>query len=198
MKAGSATDAEAFDTALGTCAIRDGELVIDRTDPADLTRRARLRRSVATNVGHRPRAGLVWVVGFLLIAVFVDVLADRYRTNRASWPLVVGLALFGVAVVGGSVWFSARRVAGRGPRRSLGDGGIDLVRPRRVPLASITRVTVREVDLLVPRVAGTQCVVHYRRDGAGVATPLGFPAFMADQRAAARAACERHGIPVEA
>lgn len=187
-----------FDIALGHCTVRDGVLVVDRSDPDEMGRWEVFRNGLRRGMEYRPWITGVWIVGSLLLGlVFLVLLVDIYASNPAVAPLVGLLAILGVLAVTVPLEVSYRRAMRqrRRLRTTLADE-FHLVDADRVPLDDVTGVTVRSVSTGSLLGDGSLVLVHFRHDGDGAATYLGFPGFMTGERATARDVFERYGIDV--
>lgn len=184
-----------FDVAFGRCVVRDGELVVERSDPDQLGRVRVFREGLAMNAEHRPWATRAWVGGVLLLAlVFAVLLVDIYTANPDAWPLVVVLAVGGVSALGLPLEVSYRRAARERQRlRGTVADEFTLVDRRRVPLEEVTAVTARPVSTGFLVGDGHLLLVHL---GENAVIYLGFPAAMADELGAARTVFKRRGIEV--
>jgi hypothetical protein len=185
-----------FDIAFGYCTVRDGALVIERTDPEEMGRWEVFREGLGMNLAYRPWATVVYLgVVLCLGVVFVALLLSLYASNPAVAPLVGGLGFFGLTVVGGSLELGYRR--GIRARRRLQNTLADefaVAYPDRIPLDEITGVTVRSVSTGLFFSDGRLFLVHFHRGQKEQTTPLGFPEFMSEERSAARRLFEDHGI----
>lgn len=191
-------DMKQFDIAFGSCSVRDGVLIIERRNPEEMSRWTVLREGLSMNLEHRPggtvaRLGVVVVLGL----IFVGLLWYLYASNPAVAPLVAGLGVFGLAVVGGSLELGYRRGmrARRRLKQTLADE-FSIAYPNRIPLAEITGVTVRPVSTGLFLSDGRLFLIHFRQEGKKKTTPFGFPGFMSEERAAARNLFENHEIPL--
>lgn len=190
--------AERFEFAFGQGSVQEGDLLLDRTDPEEVGRLGVFRRGLAANAAQRPwktRLGLI--VGLLLGLVFVGLLGILYASNPALTPLLVLLAgLFALAVLGPLEWNYRRSSAVRERQRAALSEEFDLVRPERIPLQDIVRVTERQVATPRGFPDGEFLLVHFETGDGTATTALGFPAMMDSEKARARTMLEELGIPI--
>lgn len=192
------TETQQFDIALGRCSVRDGVLVIDRSDPDAMGRLELFRNGISTWLEHRPlslagRLGVSLALGLLLVALLVWL----YLSNPAVAPLIVLLGLLGALVVAVPLEASYRRaIRTRDQLRTELADEFRLVDAARVPLTDVTGVTVREITTGGLLGDGALAIVCFEHDDGEAATYLGFPEVMADERATAKEVFEHYGIDV--